>query len=322
MKRNLILLLTLLLVLLGFLAYRYWQYKTQQITLDNVDKISRIQIVNISDSLSSEIELRKISDTLWMLEEDVHADADLMKSYFEILSSLQIKSPVSKGKSKELRTAKGIDKGKLKVYRSLFGGLSYPMRPLYFYRDSLSFYVQKGKNGLLYEVYSPLADLNVQDYFSTRKEHWRNRRILHCFMNEIDMVQVDYPADSAASFMIARKGEGIQTSFKTAFDTLKVYDFLSAFTDIYTESFENNTLSQEEREASFSSLPMQKIKLSCAKGKNHELHTYLKYIRTDDKQVPDPFMLYAILPQSGDTLLVSYYMIDRMQRKAAWFLIN
>ncbi|MEG1910238.1 MAG: hypothetical protein RR190_04620, partial [Bacteroidales bacterium] len=315
MKRNLILLLSLIVVLVGFLIYRSFEEEGMQIPIHEIPSVSCIQITNFQIPKNEQISIEKKANK-WYITPNIEADAEVFKNYLEVLSSLQLQNPQSKAKVKELQQNTNISKGQVVIYTRSFLGFKYPKRKIYFYQDSLHLYASKRKNGIVYVISTPLINLAESHYFSAQKEHWRSRRILHCPINQIARIHIAYPSAADSSFTIIQNGNSIriQPMRNAPLDTLQIYDFLSSFTDIYANSFVNHNLSSLQRKQSFSKPSKQKIYLLNKQGFEIELDTYPKYNQEDSVQKLDPYLLYGVLPHTKDTVVLSYFILDKIQR--------
>ncbi|MDP3442533.1 MAG: DUF4340 domain-containing protein, partial [Ignavibacteria bacterium] len=179
-----------------------------------------------------------------------------------------------------------------------------------------------GFKGFVMTRYSPLED------------EWRDHTVFHSKLNDIQSVQVEFNEEPYQSYKIEKIDKH---NFKLtrladnyvfqSYDTLRVLNFLTSFSDIRFESLLNN-IPIAKKDSIIQSPYLHKITVVELDGKTTSVTTFKKkkladHLDIEERLVPVDFdRMYALVYDKRDFVLIQYFVFDKVIRPALYFEVG
>ncbi|PKP52098.1 MAG: hypothetical protein CVT92_10615 [Bacteroidetes bacterium HGW-Bacteroidetes-1] len=173
----------------------------------------------------------------------------------------------------------------------------------------------------------------VMSRYSSLEDDWRDHQIFHAKLGEIKSVKVEFNEDPLQSynvekvdnnnFRISRLSDG---NILTEYDTLRLLNFLTSFSDIRFEALLNNKMSQIKKDSIIQSPFLHRITLVDLHGETTEITTFLKkkyaeHLDIEERLIPvDLDRMYALVNEDRDFVLIQYFVFDKVLRPASYFV--
>lgn len=299
--------------------------------------ITKIFLVSKSDK---QVTLTRDADGRWKVNGKYYARPDAIKTLLITIHALSVREPVGlKAKENIIRQlATGSTKceiyaGDKLIKQYYVGGETPDMMGTYMLLSDVSdpeeivnssapFIMEiKGFNGYL-----------TTRYFTSESE-WRDRTAFHYFVPDIHTITIDHPGDPANSFTITQSvGKNIftlqtKTGEKLPFDTIAIKQFVSYFGNIGFENFAND-LPKAFMDSILHSKPAHIITVTDGANKKNEIKMFLKKndgFDPDDSTAAkppfyDPDRMYAQIMNTGDFVIVQYYVFGKLLQTPEYFL--
>ncbi len=347
MKKNrLIIITTILLAIVSVLLII--NNKKSTIKADfTVEEVSTITKIFMSDKLNNMVTLKKIDDLNWLLNDKYPARNDGIDMLLETFSQMRVREPVSiAGRNNVIKwlAAASI---KVEIYQNkyrinLFNKIKlFPHEKLtkVFYvggetQDNRGTFMLIEGSSEPFVVHIPGFRGFLSPRFNARESEWRNHTIYDLKISEIGSVKVEYPTAQDSSFEITR----IDKSFKvkklrdnkliSPYDTVKVLDYMSGFTNINFEAF-RNFLGKKVIDSLTSQPIMTIISVTDISGKVNKIFTYKKMAEpgsidefTGKELIFDRDRFYGLVNEGKDFVLLQYFVFDAILRTPEYFKQN
>jgi hypothetical protein len=170
----------------------------------------------------------------------------------------------------------------------------------------------------------------VAPRYSTLEKDWRDHTVFKTKLYDIREVTMEVPGEPENSYRVVNGEDGITLTGLTdgspmAYDTLKMLNFLTAFTDIRFESLVNG-FDPEEQDSILNSQPMNILTLVDKEGHETQVKTFFKP-NSDGTFDPkgniyayDVDRLYGLVNNGEDFVMLQYYVFDRVLRPRSYFM--
>ncbi len=280
----------------------------------------------------------------WTVDHSKPANQDVMNLFLENLTLLKVKAPVAKSRRKTVFKSMAATAVKVEIY-----GIKYHLK----LSGNLKFFPYETKTNVYY-VGGPTPNnhgsymlmegaerpfvvhiLGMNGYvsplFTPLAYKWRSHTIFHTRFQDIASVKVEFPKQEDASFEVLNKdGEFVLKSLKTgkvlpAYDTLKMYNFVTAFADVRFEAFRNDL---PEKDSILQTTPEHIITLTDRKHQSYQVKTFASpdlRNRPEDPSNPMTFdvdRMYAEVNRGEDFVLIQYYVFDKLIRPLSYYQIK
>ena len=135
-----------------------------------------------------------------------------------------------------------------------------------------------------YIVYIPSFRGFISTRFTANPDDWRDHTIFHENLADIQSVSIEFNEDPEGSFRVDNTGKHqykltrLCDNKELPYDTLKVINMLSSFSDLRFEALFTNTLPQERIDSISGSPFVHKVTLTGKDGKIQDMTTFKKLI--------------------------------------------
>ena len=182
-----------------------------------------------------------------------------------------------------------------------------------------------------YIVYIPSFRGFITTRFTANPDDWRDHTIFNESLADIQSVEVDFNEDPEGSFRIDNIGKHqykltrLCDNKELPYDTLKVINMLSSFSDLRFEALFTNTLPQERIDSITGSPFVHHVILTGKDGKTQDMKTFKKLILngvTDfggDYGDLDRDRMYALIDEGKDFVLIQNYVFDKVLHDVRYF---
>lgn len=177
-----------------------------------------------------------------------------------------------------------------------------------------------GFKGFVMSRYSPLED------------DWRDHTIFKKRLNEIQSVTVEFNEEPYQSYHIEKLDRHQFKLTRLAdqyvypeYDTLRLLNFLTSFSDIRFEALLNHNMPSQKRDSIISSPFLHRITLVDIHGDSTSVTSFTKkkfadHLDVEEKLVPvDLDRMYALVNDDRDFVLLQYFVFDKVLRPALYF---
>jgi len=288
----------------------------EQFYVEDMAAIHKIKIK--SDRLEQMVFEKKGSQ--WYLQRGHLARENAMKNLLEVIEHLRIKyipqAAAHQNIEKDMRSM-GIDvsisdKDGHIMKHYIIGSST---------ADERGTYMKLKGADQNYVTHLPTLEGSVRGRFLMRYDEWRDRTVFNIKKEEISNVVVQYPRQESESFIL--NSEGVSSSFnkiKTVEPKEKIDYYLSSFTNIKAEAFENVNPNQDSIRqllpfciltVSLQSGGEQKIKL-------YPIENYIEESLVTLENTPR-INRYFVDTNWGDFMLVQQRIIGRLLRGYSYF---
>lgn len=344
MKRNKIFLFaTLLLAIIAIILVLTSKKSTlnDEFSVKNPETITKLFL---ADKTNKSVLLEKQPDESWLINKKYPAQQEVVETMLTTLNEMRVREPVAKAAYGTIYRRMGFQNTKIEIYQTcyrinLFGKIKlfkHEKLTKTFYvgdetQDNMGTYMMMVDNKIPYVINIPGFRGFLSPRFSAREEDWRTHLIFNHKISDIRSVTVEVPRYPDLSFRIDRNQRQFTLTLLQgnhvvpAFDTLKVVDFMSSFSNIGMEAYRNN-VDKAQRDTIFTKAPMQIVTLTDMKGKKITLKTYPKPIEqaflNENNELMREFdkdRLYALINDDKDVALIQYPLFDRILKTADYF---
>ena len=182
-----------------------------------------------------------------------------------------------------------------------------------------------------YIVYIPSFRGFISTRFTANPDDWRDHTIFHEKLADIQSVEIDFNDDPEGSFRIDNIGRHqykltrLCDNKDLPYDTLKVINFLSSFSDLRFEALFTNTMEQERMDSITSSPFVHNVVLTSKDGSTQDMKTFRKLVLngvTDmggDYGDMDHDRMYALIDGGKDFVLIQNYVFDKVLHDVRYF---
>ena len=343
MRKPLILLI--LLIVLGIIAYSLikknsgenkniiagYDFSYRDFAVKDIDKIKKIIIYKRNGEI---VNLKKVNDDYWTLNDKYKADIVLVKNLLSAIKNVTIKYVPTDAAIENIM--KGMLNYGIKV--EIYGQDDKPLKKYYVGtaadNSKGTFFVMEGSpKPLVMTMPAFTGDIRVRYNYTITE--WRDKSIFNENPDSIVDVRIDYPVYKDASFELRKEGGKFnlypvyddKKAIAGKVDQKKVKDYLLAFKNKKAEAFENDI---EDKEDIIRSQPLAKIELTKADGKKKKLKIFMisgyeDMMKEEDKGINkylnDSILRYfAYNPQTGDLFLIQYVVFEDIFKDYSYFL--
>ncbi len=351
MKKNKILLVSIILLLiLGavLLTNRHYSTLKKRESDFTVRDTAAVTKIFMADKNNHEILLERKSGG-WTVNDSIAANNRKVSFLLSTLRRLRVKAPVSKASYENVIRRMASIAVKVEIYqhdyRIRIGALKlfpYVHRTKVFYvgdvtQNNLGTYMLMEGAQQPYIVYIPGFRGFVSSRFSPLVNDWRSHIIFKSKLADIRSVRLQFGEkdkekesfavevnDALGNYRLKRLEDN--KTVKT-YDTLKVLNFLTSFTDLRYEAHLNEELKARKIDSIIHSPFLYKLVMKRNGGDSTVLLMFKKNRFPDevnkayDELVPvDLDRFYGYLPQTGDFVLLQYYSFDKILHPLSYYL--
>ncbi len=347
MKKSLYTIAAILLLLLV-----YWLIKGEPASTISkkeanfaVKDTANITKIFLADKANHSVLLTRRKDGKgWLVNESKPANQDVMNLFLENLTLLKVKAPVAKAQQKTVFKSMAASAVKIEIY-----GIKYRIHlsgswKFFPYETQTNVYYvggptpnNHGSYMLMEGAKRPfvvhILGLNgyVSPLFTPLAYKWRSHTIFHTRFQDIASIKVEFPKQPSESYeVLNRDGEFALKSLQTgeilpAYDTLKMYNLVTAFADVRFEAFRNDL---PEKDSILQTTPEHIITLTDRNRQSYQVKTFASpdlRNRPGDPDNPltyDVDRMYAEVNHGEDFVLIQYYVFDKLIKPLSYYQIK
>ncbi len=348
MKKNKsIVIIAILLVIAAIILLAQNHYSTlkENETNFSVSDTASVTKVFIADKSVNSVIIERTSEG-WVLNGKVKANDKLVSTLLATLKRMKVKAPVSLASHNNVVRRLGSSAKKIEIYQNayridLFGIKLFEYEKLskVFYvgditKDNLGTYMLMEGAERPYIVYLPGFRGFISSRFSPMVDDWRSHIVFNKSLNNINNLKIYFGEndslgfdldviDAMGNYKITRHLNG---EVLKSFDTLKVLNLITSFSDLRYESRLNNLLPPQKIDSIVNSPYKYEISLTDNSGNI----TYVKMFEKNrvpesvtklyDKLVPvDHDRMYALINGGDDFVLMQYYIFDKVLHPIGYY---
>ena len=280
----------------------------------------------------------------WTLNGTYKAHPKQVSYLLTTLYKIRVKMPVSVASHDNIVKQLAAQSTKVEIYQmtpriNLFDKIKLfyrEKRTKVFYvgdatMDSSGTFMLKEGADKAYIVYIPSFRGFISTRFTANPDDWRDHTIFHEKLADIQSVEIDFNDDPEGSFRIDNIGRHqykltrLCDNKDLPYDTLKVINFLSSFSDLRFEALFTNTMEQERMDSITSSPFVHNVVLTSKDGSTQDMKTFRKLVLngvTDmggDYGDVDHDRMYALIDGGKDFVLIQNYVFDKVLHDVRYF---
>ena len=348
MKKNnriTIIIAALLVVIAGVLIWnnRYLSTLQGEASDFQVWDTASVTKIYLADRRENESLLER-QEQGWTLNGIYKAHPKQVNYLLTTLYKIRIKMPVSVASHDNIVKQLASQSTKVEIYQivpriNLFDKIKlfyHEKRTKVFYvgdatMDSSGTFMLKEGADKAYIVYIPSFRGFITTRFTANPDDWRDHTIFHEKLVDIQSVEIDFNEDPEGSFRIDNMGKHqykltrLCDNKELPYDTLKVINFLSSFSDLRFEALFTNTMEQERMDSITSSPFVHNVVLTGKDGNTQDMKTFKKLVlngvtdMSGDYGDVDHDRMYALIDGGKDFVLIQNYVFDKVLHDVRYF---
>jgi hypothetical protein len=315
--------------------------KESDFAVSDTSNITKIFIANLD---SSQILLER-GQSGWTLNKNYHAQQQKVEMLLNTMLKIKVRGPVSEASHENVIKRMSAIGMKVEVYQivpriSLFGRINlFPHEKrtkVYFVgditKDNLGTYMLKEGADKAFIMYIPGFRGFVASRYSPIEDDWRDHIVFRKRLGEIKSIQVEFSEEPYMTFRLDCIEKNNYRITRLAdnyvlpqFDTLKVLNFLTSFSDVRFEALLTNNMEVEKRDSITSSPFLHRIILIDKNNDSTIVKTFTKkkyaeHLDITEKLIPvDLDRMYALVNDDKDFVLLQYFVFDKVLRPVIYF---
>lgn len=309
----------------------------------NVEDTAAVTRIYMADKQDNEVLLSRTEANSWLVDEKYEANQPMINLLLETLHDMRIRQQVNRNAIPNVIKDISARAIKVEVYSkvpriNIFGLHLMPHDKLlvtYYVgretQDMMGTHMFRDGDKVPFVIHIPGFRGFLTPRFVTEPMKWRSHAIVDLDVNAIARIELQMPAAPEENFAVVNNGAGFDLMVgggqqAPAFDTARVAQLLSSFTYLNFDEFAKIVPNANSR--SLDGAPRTILTITDTAGRQTELCTYIKYYNPDDfEAMPDSTLyntfdldrLYAIINRK-DTVLIQYFVFDKILQPASYFL--
>ena len=309
--------------------------------------------IYLADRFEHESLLERQDDGRWRLNQTYEAHSKQVQNFLTTMYKVRIKMPVSRASHDNIVKQLASTSTKVEIYQrlprvNLFNRVKlfyHEKRSKVFYvgdatKDSSGTFMLKEGADKAYIVYIPGFRGFISTRFTANPDDWRNHDVFHETLANIQSVTIEFNRHPESSFRIDNTGRHqyqltrLSDNTSLPYDTLKVINMLSSFSDLRFESLLNNLMNKQKQDSIIHSPYLHRITLTTKEGATNQLTTFEKLVTNttiheiegllDENGNPlDPIdhdRIYGLMNEGQDFVLLQYYIFDKVLKPCEYFV--
>jgi hypothetical protein len=309
-----------------------------------VQDTATVTKIFLADKRNRTILLERTEDGSWNLNNTFMARKSGIDVILETMKNLVAKFPVPKSAHNSVVAQMAAAATKVEVYQEVYRiNLFDRIRLFKHEKLTKTFYVggatpdNMGTFMLMEGSDQPFVIqlLGLRGYiatrFSTFEKDWRDHTVFKAKLYDIQSVEMQFPGEPENSYKVVNRDENITIYSLSAnkqlpgFDTLKVLNFLTSFTDLRYEALLDE-VDPQFQDSVIHSTPQHIITLVNKKGDTTSIKTFLK--SNDQGSIDqhgnyygsDIDRMFALINDERDFVVIQYFVFDKVLRPLSFFV--
>jgi len=274
--------------------------------------------IEFSDN-RNKLDLQKKGDN-WIVNKRYETRKSSILFILEILTRIEIKSPVAPELFKSEIVEKGIEPVRVKVSEK-----GRTLRSFLVYKTPSNTYgniMKLKESSKPYIVYVPGNEVEIGSAFTLDELFWQPYTVFDLLPSEISSVALENFADSAASFRIENRDLSFRLYGPSAelfgWDTSRLTRYLSYFTHVPFESWAFDLLPNEKGRI-LKDKPLFRITVTVPAGETDILVLFRKTVNENGIKKSDTDRLWGKKDGGDELFIVRYVDIDPLLKKLSYF---
>ncbi|MFZ4399059.1 MAG: DUF4340 domain-containing protein [Bacteroidales bacterium] len=309
-----------------------------------VKDVSTITKIFMSDKNNNAVTIKRLDDGKWQVNDKFSVREDVMSTLLETIANLHVREPVSRAGRNTIIKWLAAKSTKVEIYEivyriNIFNKIKlFPHEKLtkvYYVGDETqdnqgTFMLLEGSEDP-YIIYFPGFRGFLSPRFTALESDWRKRIIFDLKISSIKSIRIEYPAAQESSFEITRLNKNFEIKLLASnqrmngFDTSKVIEYMSSFSNIGFESFLND-LKQSDKDSIVSHKPMAILSVTDITGKTTSLKAFLKVAEygsidevTNKPLTIDRDRFYGLINEDKDLVFLQYFIFNTILQPSSFF---
>lgn len=309
-----------------------------------VEDQASITKIFMSDKLNNKVTLKRVDETKWLVNDKYQARADGIDILMETVTQLRVKEPVTIAGRNNVIKWLASKSTKVEIYQTvyrinLFNKVKWfpheKLTKVYYVGDETqdnngTFMLMQGSDEP-FICYIPGFRGFLSPRYTALESDWRNHAICDLKIGEIKSVRLEFPTAPDSSFEITRYDRNFElkalknNQIINGYDTLKLLDFMSSFTNLNFEAFRNN-MSKHDIDSITSQIPMAILTINDITGKAYKVKGFLKLAEvgsidevTGKEIFVDRDRFYGLVNDDKDFVFLQYFTFNQILRPISFF---
>ncbi|MBN1337840.1 MAG: DUF4340 domain-containing protein [Bacteroidales bacterium] len=309
-----------------------------------VEDTAGITKIFMVDKKNRSVLLERIAGGNWMLNKEYHARKTGTDLLLYTIHHMIAKAPVPKTGRDNVIALLATQSVKVEVYQkvfriNLFGKLKYfphEKRTKTFYVGSATqnnqgtFMLMEGADNPFVVHLLGFRGF-VAPRFSTLEEDWRDHTVFRKKIHEIKSVVVEFMEEPEKSVEILSDGNDFAVVKRATndtlrnYDTLNLYNFLTAFSDLRYEALLND-MDPDRKDSIINTSAFHRVTLTDRDNHKTVIKTFHKpndmqrYDMEGRLYTHDLDRLYALINDDRDFVLIQFFVFDKVLRPLDYFV--
>lgn len=277
----------------------------------------------------------------WVLNNEYKANTETVNQLLYTIYRVRVRMPVSKASHDNIIAQMASRSTKVEIYQyvpriNLFNKIKlfyHEKRTKVFYvgeatKDSSGTFMLKEGADQAYIVYIPGFRGYISTRYAANPDEWRDHTIFHESLADIQSVSVEFGREPSESFKVENTGKHqymltrLSDNTSVPFDTLKVINLLSAFSDLRYEALMTHGMKQHRLDSIINSPYLHHITLVTKDGEVQEMKTFNKKIESvfdipEEEYIDDNDRMYGLV--KDDLVLVQYFIFDKVLKGLSYY---
>jgi hypothetical protein len=310
-----------------------------------IDDTSNVTKIFMADKNNNTLKLTRMEPGKWIVDDRYPGQKSTINMLLTTMLELEVKEPVAMTARNNIIKQLAVTSVKVEIYQwkyrvNIFGKIKlFPCEQL-----TKVYYVggatpsNRGTYMLMENSSDPFVTYlpGLRGFVSPRympiEKYWRDYNIFRKSFHEIASVKVEFPSNPELSYIVKNNHDkGLSLISLTDntkvnnYDTLRVMNFLTAFSKIDFEALLND-LDKHIKDSILSSTPFHILTLTDTNGVSTTIKTYHKASspgELDEKGRSVPYdldRLYALVNNGQDFTLIQFLVFDKILRPKTYFL--
>lgn len=343
-KKNIFYLLLVLLAIIAAVLIWNNRYLTTlegdatDLAVRDTSAVTRIFLANMD---TSEVLIERQGNQ-WLLNGEYKAQQRKVDQLLETMYKIRVRHPVPLASHDQVVARMSSLGIKVEVYQqvyriNLFDRLKLFRREkltrVYYVgdvtKDNLGTYMLKEGAKQAFIMYLPGFRGFVMTRYTPVEGDWRDHVIFNSKLADIKSVELEFNEEPIKSFLIESTGKHSYRLTRTAdqqelaYDTLRVLNFLTSFSDVRFEALLTHILPQARQDSIINSPFLHRFTLTTHSGETRHLTTYNKKILAQDipeqDAVPDTDRIYGLLDNGKDLVLLQFFTFEKLLRPVKYY---
>ena len=295
--------------------------RNSSFAIDKLDEITQIQILDDTTKLI----LTKQNNN-WKVNQKYLVKEWNIQNFLTAINRLQVLSPVSNLAKQQVCMILKKEGIKVEILKN-----NRVIRKYYVSKPSMNkskTYMLMNKSKTPFVVRIPSFKGLVANLYVADENFWRNKIIFKYKPQDINSIQIQYPANSHKSFQIKNHNDGYFSMFDfeenvlSDFDVKKVARFFTYFQKITFDDIV--TLDQNQKDSIIKSQAFATITVKDFSKNQNQLKIYRKPAEQEfdeygKKALFDYNKAFAVFNNSNELILIHYYNIDPLLKEIDYF---